>query len=104
MIEEAYDLFLTTLANMNRLNIINSLRDKKLNVSEISKKTKQNQTTVSHNLNRLRICGFVTVEQKGKHRYYQLNKETIEPLMKLIDKHIKSYCSKTINHKYQGGD
>jgi len=101
MMKKAHDIFLTTLANMNRLEIINSLRQKKLNVSEISIKTKLNQTTVSHNLNRLRTCGFVNVEQKGKHRYYELNKETIKPLMNLIDKHIKNNCSKIIN---TGGD
>lgn len=101
MMKKAYDIFLTTLANMNRLEIINSLRQKKLNVSEISIKTKLNQTTVSHNLNRLKKCGFVSVEQKGKHRYYELNKETIKPLINLIDKHIKSNCSKIINI---GGD
>lgn len=70
--KNSYDIFLTTLAKMNRLEIINSLRHKKFNVSEISQKTKLNQTTISHNLNRLRTYGFVTVEQKGKHRYYQL--------------------------------
>lgn len=101
MIKDAYDVFLTTLTNMNRLEIINSLRNEKLNVSEISTKTKLNQPTVSHNLNRLKTCGFVSVEQKGKHRYYQLNKKTIKPLMNLIDKHIKDHCAKMINQKVQ---
>ena len=102
MMKKAYDIFLTTLANMNRLEIINSLRHRKLNVSEISQKTKLNQTTVSHNLNRLRTCGFVSADQKGKHRYYELNKKTIKPLMNLIDKHIKNHCSHLI--KKSGGD
>lgn len=94
MMRKAYDIFLTTLANMNRLEIINSLRRNEINVSEISNKTGLNQTTVSHNLKRLFICGFVTVRQKGKHRYYSLNKDTIKPLMEIIDIHVNKYCKK----------
>ncbi|NOZ80638.1 MAG: winged helix-turn-helix transcriptional regulator [DPANN group archaeon] len=99
MIKRAYDLFLTTLANMNRLKIISSLRRKNLNVGEILTETGLNQTTVSHNLNRLKTCGFVTVEQKGRYRYYQLNKETITPLLDIIDKHVKNNCRNVIAKK-----
>ena len=43
------------------------------------------QTAVSHDLARLKDCGFVLVEAEGKFRYYKLNKKTIQPLMEIID-------------------
>jgi len=96
MMRNAYDLFFTTLANMNRLMIINTIRNKELNVTEICKHSQLNQTTVSHNLKRLLECGFVFVNQRGKNRFYSLNKDTIKPLMNLIDHHVKNYCSKIV--------
>ena len=94
MSEKAYKIFFGTLANKNRLRIINSLRRKTRCVHEICKELKFNQTTVSHNLKRLLRCGFVFVEKKGRHRYYSLNKKTIKPLMSLIDEHMHEYCER----------
>ena len=94
MSEKAYKIFFGTLANKNRLKIVNLLRKGTKCVHEICKELKFNQTTVSHNLRRLERCGFVFVEQKGKHRYYTLNKKTIKPLMSLIDAHMCGYCEK----------
>jgi|TARA_B100001971_G_C18250144_1_gene577512 ArsR family transcriptional regulator len=94
MSEKAYKIFFRTLANDNRLRIINLLRKDTKCVHEICKELNFNQTTVSHNLKRLLHCGFVFVEKKGKHRYYSLNKKTIKPLMSLIDDHIPEYCEK----------
>lgn len=94
MSEKAYKIFFGTLSNRSRLKIINLLRKDKKCVTEICKKLNFNQTTVSHNLKRLLRCGFVFVEQKGRKRYYSLNKKTIKPLMKLIDDHMRKYCEK----------
>ncbi len=94
MLEKAYKIFFGTLANNNRLMIINLLRKGTKCVHEICKELNFNQTTVSHNLKRLLRCGFVFVEQKGKHRYYSLNRKTIKPLMELIDSHMHEYCEK----------
>lgn len=88
----AYKLFLGTLVSEPRLKIINMLRDKKKNVSQISKELKMDQTAVSHNLKRLKTCGFVTSEVDKKFRYYKLNEKTIKPLMELIDKHMAGHC------------
>ena len=92
----AYKLFFSSLANANRLMIINVLRAKGRNVSEICQETGFEQTMVSHNLKRLQQCGMVFSEQRGKHRYYSVNKETIKPLLGMIDKHMKQYCCKVI--------
>lgn len=94
MLEIPYKLFFGTLANQHRLEIINLLRNRSKNVSQICRELDLNQTTTSHNLMKLKRCGFVFVKQTGKERTYSLNKKTIKPLMKLIDEHMEAYCKK----------
>ncbi len=100
MLNSAYKLFFGTLANLNRIKIINSLRKKPKNVTEICKATKFNQTTASHNLKRLQTCGFVFSKRKGKCIYYSLNKETIKPLMEMIDRHMHSFCEHLVKGEF----
>ncbi|MEK6792375.1 MAG: metalloregulator ArsR/SmtB family transcription factor [Nanoarchaeota archaeon] len=88
----AYKIFFGTLVSEPRLKIINLLINGKKNVSEIMKEMDMNQTTVSHDLARLKQCGFVNFEIDKKYRYYSLNMETIKPLMNLIEKHMSKYC------------
>ena len=88
----AYKIFFGTLVSESRLRIINLLRKEKRSVSAIVSELKADQTAVSHDLARLRQCGFVTAEREGKFIYYNLNEETIKPLMSLIDKHMSQYC------------
>ena len=92
MLKSPYGLFFGTLANEQRLKIINLLRKGPKNVSQICKQLKFNQTTVSHNLRRLKTCNFVFVKKNGKERIYTINKTTIKPLMGLIDKHTNRFC------------
>lgn len=91
-LRQPYRTFFGTLANQCRLDIIEALKDAPMNVTGISKIAKMNQSTVSHNLQRLQTCGFVFVRPKGKERVYELNKETIKPLLLLMKKHMKNYC------------
>lgn len=88
----AYKIFFGTLVSESRLKIINLLRNGKKNVSEIIKELNLDQTSVSHDLARLKKCGFVEVEIKGKYRYYKLNDKTIKPLMNIIDEHMEENC------------
>ena len=88
----AYKIFLGTMSSESRLKIITLLRKGKKNVSEIMAELKMDQTAVSHDLARLKRCGFVNVKVDGKFRYYELNNKTIKPLMDLIDKHMSEYC------------
>ena len=92
MLKRPYKLFFRTLANNQRLDIINLLRNGPKNVTKICKESKCNQTTVSHHLAILKKCSFVFVEKKGKERVYSLNKKTIKPLMELIDNHTEEFC------------
>ena len=88
-----YDVFFSTLADRTKLDIINILSKNDLNVSEISKKLNLEQSRVSHNLKVLLERNFVIVSQKGKSRVYSLEKKTITPLLKIIDKHVENYYS-----------
>jgi ArsR family transcriptional regulator len=97
MLKKPYELFFGTLANEQRLKIINLLRKEPKNVTQICQELNFNQTTVSHNLKKLRNCGFVFNKKNGKERIYSLNKETIKPLMELIDKHTNKFCKHLCN-------
>ena len=89
---EAYKIFFGTLVSESRLKIINLLRKGEKSVSEIVGALKLSQPTISHDLARLKNCGFVKVKVAKNFRHYSLNKKTIEPLMRLIDNHMAQYC------------
>src|SRR3989344_4471306 len=91
-LRSAYKIFFGTLVSESRLRIINLLRSGKKNVSEVVKELNMDQANVSHDLARLKRCGFVLVEAKKQYRYYKINERTIKPLMNLIDKHMTEYC------------
>lgn len=94
MLKLPYKIFFGTLGNKTRLEIINALRKGPLNVTELTEKLPYEQSTISHNLKRLECCEFIHVERKGLYRYYSLNKETIEPLLAIIDTHVNKFCKK----------
>ena len=89
---KAYKLFFNTFASEQRIKILNLLRKKSMNVSEIENATGFEQSVVSHNLKRLKTCGFIEKEIKGKYRYYKLNEKTIRPILGLIDNHMNEHC------------
>ncbi len=89
---KSYNTFFETIGNKTRLSILEALQDKSMSVTEICAVLKEEQSKISHNLKCLTDCHFVDVEQKGKKRIYSLNKDTIVPLMKLVDVHVKKYC------------
>lgn len=88
----AYKIFFGTLVSQPRLRIINLLRKGRKNVSQIVGELRMDQTSVSHDLARLKKCGFVKSEIDGKYRYYRLNEATIKPLMEIIDSHMSQFC------------
>ena len=87
-----YHFFFRNLANPLRIKIISALREKENSVSELSRELKIEQSKLSHALASLKCCNIVKVKQKGKQRIYFLNKDTIIPMLKLIDKHAKTFC------------
>ncbi len=88
----SYHVFFTNLANELKIGIILELRKGDKNVSELTEELDVEQSKVSHALKNLRACNIVDVESKGKERIYSLNKDTILPMLNLIDKHANDHC------------
>ncbi len=88
----SYNLFFDTFSNKTRMRIIESLISGSKSVTEICDAIKEEQSKVSHNLRKLMECHFLDVERKGKQRVYSLNKDTIIPILNLVEKHVHKYC------------
>ena len=93
----ALALLFQALANESRLSIINLLRTGSKNVGEMSRTLGLEQTVVSHGLRCLTFCGLVTGERVGKTRIYSLNPETVEPILRLADRHVSNYAANLRN-------
>ena len=92
-----YYLFFGNLANQLKMDIVCELKNKPSSVLQLAKKLHVEQSKLSHALSSLRCCSIVIVQQKGKKRIYSLNKETIAPMLKIIDKHESKFCSRCCN-------
>lgn len=97
MKENSYKLFFKAFSNNTRFEIIKLLRKKPISVSEIISKTGFEQSRISHNLKCLENCGFVNSKVKGNQRIYELDKKHIIPILKEIDRHLKSYDKRLVN-------
>ena len=95
----SYNLFFEVFSNETRMKIIEALTLGKKSVSEICKIINEEQSKVSHNLKKLMECNFLDVKRKGKERIYSLNKETIVPILRLVEKHVHRYCKGVCNRK-----
>jgi DNA-binding transcriptional ArsR family regulator len=95
---KSYNTFFETISSKIRLNIIETLEDSPKSVSEICSILNEEQSKISHNLRHLMDCHFLDVQRKGKQRIYSLNKATITPLMKLVKKHVETYCCDVCNN------
>jgi len=89
--------FFSTLANPTRLAILEKLREGATNVSSLAKELGQEQSMVSHNLKILERCKFVVSEKRGKEKYVSLNEDTVEALIKIVERHAEKYCNSTGN-------
>jgi len=92
MNNSSYYIFFSNLSNKLRMDIVELLRESSKNVNEISKRLNVEQSKASHALKTLKCCNIVTVKQIGKQRIYSLNKKTILPILRLIDKHARTHC------------
>jgi len=95
----SYNLFFETISNKTRLKIIESLIKGEKSVNEICKAVNEEQSKVSHNLKKLADCNFLDVKSEGKQRIYSLNKDTITPILKLVEKHVSMHCKGGCNKK-----
>ena len=79
-------------ANRAKFDIIMLLREKPANVKGICKRLHMEQSAVSHNLKRLHACNILSIEKEGREHLYSLNKETVIPMLKLVDAHVRKNC------------
>jgi len=93
-----FNLFFKTLGTELKIDIISCLKDKSSNVNEIAHKLNEERSNVSHALKCLLDCNFVSVHKKSRNRIYSLNKETILPLLNLVEKHMQKYCKLCKHH------
>ena len=96
MTELEYKLFFKAFSNKTRFEIIKLLKKGPKNVTEICAELGFKQSRVSRNLKCLVNCGFVSVTQDGKKRIYSLDTKTVQPILDIIDKHIKKYRKRLI--------
>ncbi len=99
MICHSYNLFFDNFSNKTRIKIIESLILGPKSVTDICNMTKEEQSKVSHNLRNLKECHFLDVKKNGKQRIYSLNKGTVVPILKLVEKHVHKYCGEVCNKK-----
>jgi len=84
--------FFSTLANPTRLAILEELLDDEMNVSDIARSLKQEQSMISHNLNALEYCALVTSERRGKEKVYSANREIVEGIFRVVERHATQNC------------
>ena len=89
--------FFSTLANPTRLAIIELLDKRPMKVSEMVEAIGEEQSMVSHNLRPLVRCHFVTRKRQGKSNVYSLNHETMDPIIKAVERHAKDFCGNGAN-------
>lgn len=89
-----YYVFFGNLANPLKMEIISALKEESMSVLELAEKLNTEQSKLSHSLSSLKKCNIVQAEKKGKKRIYSLNKKTILPILKIIDRHEKIFCKK----------
>ena len=91
MLSDAHRQFLKTLGNPGRVEVMLLLLTRPLNVTDLAHKSGWPRAP-SHHLKRLRLCSFVTAARNGKERMYSVNEETVGPLFRLMDRHVRKYC------------
>ncbi len=92
--DRPHQFFFETLGNQTRWDIVHLLIEKPYRATDIARKLGYEQSLVSHHLRRLETCGFVKVKANSTERVYYLNKGTVAPLLKLVDKHVNKFCKK----------
>jgi DNA-binding transcriptional ArsR family regulator len=90
---DSYEIFFRNFSNRTKFDIVMSLKNKPMSVMELSKALHEEQSKVSHSLTSLAKCGILSVKQQGKQRIYSLNKETVMPILELVQKHVEKHCT-----------
>ncbi len=90
----SYNWFFESIAPEMRMKILFALKDRAMSVNELADSLSEEQSKISHNLKKLTECSFLDVKRKGKKRVYSLRKETVLPLLKVVERHAQRFCSR----------
>jgi len=89
--------FFSSLANPTRLAILERLRDGEMNVSGLAAELGLEQSMVSHNVKLLEECGIVSSERRGKEKYVTPDRETVDALFRVVERHSERCCASKAN-------
>ncbi len=78
-------LFLKCIIDENRRAIVRHLEGGEMAAGDIADSLGMEQSLCSHHLAKLRNCGLVLTEQRGKSVYYRLSDPRIVELMGQLD-------------------
>lgn len=71
---------LKAMSDENRLRILELLKEKDKNASELLEKMDFGQSTLSHHMQILLNAGVVNARKNGKWTFYSLNKDTLSEI------------------------
>ncbi len=87
LMKELYNLhaeICKVFSNPIRLEILNLLRNKKMSVTELMKKSELSQANISQHLSIMKSKGMVSSERNGKNIYYRLTNPKITKAFDII--------------------
>ena len=87
-------LFFSMFANKLKVRILEELMARPMGVTELAYSLEAERSKISHALLSMNSCSIVGVEQNGRQRCYYLNRETVLPMIKLVEKHVSKNCKK----------
>ncbi len=92
MKKSSYNNFFLNFATQSKFDIIMALKEGPLSVTEIAEKLGDEQSAVSHNLGKMSTCHILNMKKEGKQRIYSLNADTVIPILKIVEGHVKRCC------------
>lgn len=97
--DKPYHLCFETLSNQLRLQILEMLSKRPMNVTELAALLHAERSRVSHSLQMLRICSYVDAKKQGKEVVYTLRDGTPlgaqrpgNSVFAIVDNHIDEHC------------
>lgn len=81
-------ILLSSMADKTRIKILSSLLEGEKCVCEISKELDISQSLASHQLATLKKHFLVKSYKRGQHRFYSLDDEHVELILKIVHEHI----------------
>jgi len=83
-----FEVQLKALGSLVRMNILKAVADGPKSVREISNEVGLSQPSASSQMNILWTAGFLSKYKRGKHVYYELDREALLTLQKVITEYL----------------